>query len=50
MDWNNMYRCPVFITSDRGGTFVVQVNVRMGLDDNERRWILAGAALVMTDD
>ncbi|CAL1157217.1 unnamed protein product [Cladocopium goreaui] len=50
MSWENMYRCPVFITSERGATFVTQVNVRMDPDDEEIRWILAGAALVMTDD
>ncbi|CAK9027352.1 unnamed protein product [Durusdinium trenchii] len=50
MSWENMYHCPVFITSERGPTFVTQVNVRMDPDDEELRWILAGAALVMTDD
>ena len=29
---------------------LLQVNVRMDPDDEELRWILAGAALVMTDD
>jgi len=51
MDWSHMYKCPVFMTSERGGTFVVQVNVRMDPDyDDERHWVLAGAALLMTDD
>eukprot|EP00439_Symbiodinium_sp_Y106_P073657 s1439_g13.t3 len=50
MSWDNMYHCPVFITPERGATYVTQVNVRMDPDDDEKRWILAGAALVMTDD
>lgn len=50
MDWTSMYKCPVFTTSERGSTFVMQVNVRMDPDDDEKRWILAGAALLMADD
>jgi dynein heavy chain len=50
MDWLNMYKCPVFVTSARGDSFVVSFNVRMDPDDDEKRWILFGAALVMTDD
>ena len=26
-NWENMYRCPVFITSERGPTFVTQVHL-----------------------
>merc|ERR1719262_2121246 len=48
MSWNCMYHCPVFITSLRGATFVYQANVRMDADDNELRWILAGAAMLLT--
>lgn len=50
MSWENMYHCPVFMTAERGATFVTQVNVRMDRDDDERVWVLAGAALVLTDD
>jgi len=50
MSWESMYSCPVFITPERGATFVTKMNVRMDPDDDEKRWILAGAALVMTDD
>ena len=49
-DWTNMYTCPVFVTAKRGDTFVVAVNVRMDPDDDDIRWILFGAALLMTDD
>eukprot|EP00930_Biecheleria_cincta_P103951 TRINITY_DN9605_c0_g4_i1.p1 TRINITY_DN9605_c0_g4~~TRINITY_DN9605_c0_g4_i1.p1 ORF type:complete len:4232 (-),score=759.91 TRINITY_DN9605_c0_g4_i1:457-13152(-) len=50
MSWESMFCCPVFITTERGATFVTKMNVRMDPDDDEKRWILAGAALVMTDD
>ena len=50
MTWDQMYHCPVFITSLRGGTFVYLTNVRMDADDNEQRWILAGAAMLLTED
>jgi dynein heavy chain len=50
MSWDNMYKCPVFVTAMRGDTFVVAFNVRMDPDDDEKRWILFGAALLMTDD
>jgi dynein heavy chain len=50
MTWDNMYHCPVFVTSMRGPTFVFLTNVRMDADDNENRWILAGAAILLTDD
>lgn len=50
MDWTAMYHCPVFATSMRGATFIFQANVRMDPDDDEKRWILAGAALLTQDD
>jgi dynein heavy chain len=50
MSWESMYKCPVFITSLRGATFVYQANVRMDADDNEQRWILAGAAMLLTEE
>jgi len=51
MDWIHMYHCPVFMTAQRGATFVVQVNVRMDADDDdEGHWVLAGAGLLMSDD
>merc|ERR1719345_677170 len=46
MDWTAMYHCPMFATSLRGATFVFQANVRMDPDDDEKHWILAGAALL----
>merc|ERR1719356_1053328 len=57
MDWNNMYHCPVFSTSVRGGilfgpqgTFIFQANLRMDPDDNEFRWVLAGAGMLTQED
>eukprot|EP00927_Polykrikos_kofoidii_P045594 TRINITY_DN39630_c0_g1_i1.p1 TRINITY_DN39630_c0_g1~~TRINITY_DN39630_c0_g1_i1.p1 ORF type:complete len:2263 (+),score=448.81 TRINITY_DN39630_c0_g1_i1:88-6789(+) len=57
MDWNAMYHCPVFSTSVRGGikfgpqgTFIFMGNLRMDADDNEFRWVLAGAAMLTQDD
>jgi len=50
MDWTAMYHCPVFTTSLRGATFIFQANIRMDPDDNETRWVLAGAALLTQDD
>jgi dynein heavy chain len=50
MSWENMYHCPVYITSQRGSTYLFSSNIRMEPDDFERKWILAGAALLLTDD
>ncbi len=50
MSWDSMYHCPVFITGLRGATFVFLANVRMDADDVEVRWVLAGAAMLLTDD
>merc|ERR1719277_318831 len=57
MDWNSMFHCPVFSTSVRGGilfgpqgTFIFQANLRMDPDDNEYRWVLAGAGMLTQDD
>lgn len=48
--WESMYRCPVYVTSNRGPDFVFAANVRMDADDTDIRWILAGAALLLADD
>lgn len=50
MDWTAMYHCPVFATASRGATFIFQANIRMDPDDDEKRWILAGTALLTQDD
>jgi dynein heavy chain len=50
MDWENMYHCPVYITSMRGPTYLFTANVRMEPDDKESRWVLGGTTLLLTDD
>jgi dynein heavy chain len=50
MEWQNMYHCPVYITSTRGPTYLFTANIHMEPDDEERKWILAGTALLLTDD
>jgi dynein heavy chain len=48
--WESMYRCPVYVTSNRGPDYVFAANVRMDADDTDIRWILAGCALLLADD
>eukprot|EP00916_Digyalum_oweni_P005776 GHVL01010034.1.p1 GENE.GHVL01010034.1~~GHVL01010034.1.p1 ORF type:complete len:2742 (+),score=421.27 GHVL01010034.1:35-8227(+) len=50
MSWDNMYMCPVYVTSMRGPTYVYTANLRMDMDDTESRWVLAGVAVLMSDD
>jgi dynein heavy chain len=50
MDWACMYHCPVYITSQRGPTYLFTANIRMEPEDEERKWILAGTSLLLTDD
>merc|ERR1719428_1243382 len=50
MSWDCMYKCPVYVTSNRGPDYVFAANVRMDADDIDVRWILAGAALLLADD
>lgn len=56
MSWTHMYHCPLFVTSERlvtwtaATTYVTTVNVRMRPEEEEHTWILAGAALLLTDD
>ncbi|KAL8275355.1 hypothetical protein Esti_000677 [Eimeria stiedai] len=50
VDNTGMYSCPVYLTSARGPTYVTTANLRMSPDDTERRWVLAGVALIMAID
>lgn len=46
-----MYVCPVYVTSMRGPTFVFTAGLKMESEDTpQNRWVLAGVALLMTDD
>jgi dynein heavy chain len=50
------YQCPVYITSARGPTYVFTANLQMQDEEEEEEgagsyeWILAGVALLMSDD
>ncbi|KAL8448487.1 hypothetical protein Emed_003748 [Eimeria media] len=50
VDNTGMYSCPVYLTSARGPTYVTTANLRMSADDTERRWVLAGVALIMATE
>jgi len=42
---------PVFVTSERGETFVTDFNLTMESDEFDKKtWILAGVALLLTND
>eukprot|EP00828_Plagiopyla_frontata_P000773 TRINITY_DN0_c2428_g1_i1.p1 TRINITY_DN0_c2428_g1~~TRINITY_DN0_c2428_g1_i1.p1 ORF type:complete len:144 (-),score=20.38 TRINITY_DN0_c2428_g1_i1:84-515(-) len=45
------YQCPVYVTSNRGQTFVFTANLSMESDDMEpTKWVLSGVCLLMSDD
>mmetsp|Transcript_24255 Transcript_24255/g.21368 ORF Transcript_24255/g.21368 Transcript_24255/m.21368 type:complete len:388 (+) Transcript_24255:5707-6870(+) len=46
------YNCPVYVTSQRGPTYVFTGNLSMQDEDESdpKEWILAGAAMLMSDD
>jgi dynein heavy chain len=45
------YQCPVYVTSARGPTYVFTANLNMESEDTDpAKWILAGTALLMSDD
>ena len=50
MSWERMYRCPVYVTSNRGSDYVFAANVRIHARDTDIRWILAGCALLLAAD
>ncbi len=42
------YKCPVYVTSMRGPTYVFTANLKMESDEFDAKlWVLAGVALVM---
>lgn len=43
------YECPMYVTSDRGPTFVYTANLNME-DESPNKWILSGTCLLMSDD
>ena len=42
------YECPVYATSDRGETFIFAATLPS--DAPARKWVLAGVALLTSDD
>jgi len=45
------YMCPMYTTSMRGPTFVTTCNLQMESEESDdKKWILAGVCLLMTDD
>ncbi|CBZ52837.1 GA26239, related [Neospora caninum Liverpool] len=48
--WENMYECPVYVTAQRGPSFVCTANLRMDMDDTVERWVLAGVAMLMAEE
>ena len=45
------YECPVYVTSARGQTYVFTASLQMESEDSDpNKWILAGVALLMSDD
>jgi dynein heavy chain len=44
------YECPAFITSDRGATFVFEATMKMAEGDKASKWVLAGVALMMSEE
>lgn len=50
------YRCPVYVTSMRGGTFVFEafLNIESSEGDEQEKWrnnwVLAGVALLMSPE
>lgn len=48
---SGQYRCPVYVTSDRGPTYVFAANLSMESEDEDhKKWILSGTCLLMSDD
>jgi len=44
------YACPMYVTSMRGPTFVTTANLKMDSEKDNHKWILAGVALLLSDD
>merc|ERR1711959_714297 len=48
IDKTGIFECPVFITTKRGGTFTFVATLRSTAAVN--KWVLAGVAIMMSDD
>jgi dynein heavy chain len=45
---DNVYDCPVYITSQRGPTFVFTASLKT--NEENSKWVLRGVALLLNDD
>lgn len=48
VDLTGIFQCPVFITTQRGGTFTFIATLKTA--DPVNKWVLAGVAMMMSDD
>lgn len=45
------YDCPVYVTTQRGPTFIYTASLRMESEESDpKKWVLAGVALLQADD
>lgn len=45
------YRCPAYMTTARGGTFVFQCYLKMESEESDANlWVLAGVCLLMSPE
>uniref|UniRef100_A0A8C9H051 Dynein heavy chain-like protein PF11_0240 n=1 Tax=Piliocolobus tephrosceles TaxID=591936 RepID=A0A8C9H051_9PRIM len=46
----NYLNTPLYVTSDRGNTYVCSIDLNLETDDIQDKWILAGVALFLSND
>lgn len=46
----SVYECPVYITTFRGPTYVFLATLRTREGDDAKKWVLAGVAIIMSED
>lgn len=49
-DTVGFYECPVYVTSQRGPTFVFCANLAMESEEQTTKWILGGCAMLMSPE
>ena len=48
---DDLYECPVYMTTFRGPTYVFLATLRIGpKPDSKDKWILAGVAMILQSD
>ncbi len=43
----NLYRCPVYRTQDRGDTYIFTAQLKTSSKNPPRKWILGGVAIIL---